>query len=240
MGTVFSFDLRSEVDPAAFEETLEWLHWADATFSTYQPNSDINQIDDGRRTVTQCPPEVGFILDLCEELRLATDGYFDAHASGPLDPSGVVKGWAVDRAHHQLLAAGSRRHCINAGGDIRCTGGSEPSRPWRMGIADPFARDALIAVVEGDDLALATSGTAERGHHIVDPHTGHRPQDLISLSVAGPDLTTVDALATAAFAMGPNARSWVEQRDGIEAFAVTVDRQVWSTTGFPRTRSVRR
>ena len=233
MGTVFSFDLRSEVDPGAFAAMLEWLHWVDNTFSTYRPDSAVNQIDDGRLRVAQAPPEVGFILELCDELRLATDGYFDAHAGGLLDPSGVVKGWAVEQAHRRLLAAGSTRHCINAGGDIRCTGGTGPLRPWRLGIASPFARNELVAVVEGEDLALATSGIAERGHHIVDPYTGLPPQGLLSLSVTGADLTTVDALATAAFAMGPSAKSWIEQRPGVEAFAVTTDRQTWATPGFP-------
>jgi FAD:protein FMN transferase len=233
MGTVFSFDLRSDVDPAAFRRTLEWLHWVDATFSTYRPDSDINQIDDGRRRVSQCPPEVGFILDLCQELRVTTDGYFDAHAAGMLDPSGVVKGWAVDQAHLQLCAAGSTRHCINAGGDIRCVGGREDGRPWRLGVASPFARDELVTVVEADDLALATSGIAERGHHIVDPHTGRPPSDLVSLSVTGAELTIVDALATAAYAMGPAARPWLERRDGVEAFAVTTNGRTWRTAGFP-------
>jgi thiamine biosynthesis lipoprotein len=232
MGTMFSFDLRSEFDQSAFGRTLDWLHWVDTTFSTYRPDSDISQIDVGRRTVAQCPPEVGLILDLCEELRVVTGGYFDTRAAGSLDPSGVVKGWAVDNAHDQLRAAGSTRHCINAGGDIRCTGGREEGRPWRLGVSDPRARDRIIAVAESEDLAMATSGTAERGHHIVDPHTGRPPTALLSLSVIGADLTTVDALATAAFAMGPGAQSWLEQREGIEAFAVTTDRRSWSTAGW--------
>ena len=233
MGTVFSFDVRSACDPGAFRETLRWLHWVDGTFSTYRADSDISRLANGHTTVSECVPEVGLILDLCARLNRETDGYFDARAGATLDPSAVVKGWAVEQAHHQLRAAGSTRHCINAGGDIRCIGGRADGQPWRLGIADPFAPGALIAVVEAHDVALATSGVAERGQHILDPHTGQPADELVSLSVVGADLTTVDALATAAFAMGSGARAWIERRGDVSGFGVAANGATWSTPGFP-------
>jgi thiamine biosynthesis lipoprotein len=79
---------------------------------------------------------------------------------------------------------------------------------------------------------VATSGTAERGAHIVNPHTGRPAAELASVTVAGPRLTSADAYATAAFAMGPGAREWVETLDGYEALAITPDGARWQTSGF--------
>ena len=67
---------------------------------------------------------------------------------------------------------GIRNYSINAGGDIRTRGAALPERRWRTGIQHPQQLDRIAAVVEANDLALATSGTYVRGEHIVDPHTG--------------------------------------------------------------------
>ena len=102
-----------------------------------------------------------------------------------------------------------------------------------MGIADPFHRGRLALVVEAADSAVATSGIAERGAHIIDPHLGRAATGLASLTVVGPSLALADAYATAAFAMGPaRARDWAESRPGYEAYAITSDGDTWQTSGF--------
>ncbi len=232
MGTVFSIDVRSDIAPADVDRAIEWLHHIDRTFSTYLPDSEISRLADGREQIVDCRPDVAAVLALCERFRDETDGYFDALATGHLDPSGVVKGWAVDQVDARLRAAGSTRHCINGGGDIR-TAAEADDRPWRLGIAHPLVPGKLVCVVEGRDLALATSGTAERGKHIVDPHSRRPPQGLAGVTLVGEDLTRVDALATAAFAMGEAARDWIAQADGIEGLVVTTAGDVWATSGFP-------
>src|SRR6202035_4613927 len=120
----------------------------------------------------------------------------------------------------------------NGGGDIQCVGDRGPGHPWRVGIADPLRPGLLALAVTGEDLAVAPSGVAERGAHIVNPHTGQPAVGLASLTVVGARLAATDAYATAAFAMGPAARGWVESRDGYEAFAITSAGQVWRTSGF--------
>jgi len=107
-----------------------------------------------------------------------------------------------------------------------------PGQPWRVGIGDPLRPGSLALVVTGQDFAVATSGVAERGAHIVNPHTGQPAVGLASLTVVGARLAATDAYATAAFAMGPAAQDWVESLDGYEAFAVTAGGQVWQTSGF--------
>ncbi len=233
MGTVFSIDVRGPaIDPEEVEEVVRWLHWVDSTFSTYQPDSQISRLGRGELTVADCAPEVGEIMDRCERLRDDTDGYFSAYPHGALDPSGVVKGWAIEQASDRLRRAGSANHCVNGGGDVQCAGDAAPGQPWRVGIAHPLRPGDLAAVVAGTDLAVATSGTAERGAHVIDPHTSRAPEVLASLTLVGRYLSDVDAFATAAFAMGPAARNWVERTPGIEGFAVALDGATWCTPGF--------
>jgi thiamine biosynthesis lipoprotein len=233
MGTAFSFDLRSPHVPAAvLDDAIAWLHRMDATFSPYRHDSEISRLARGELTVAGCAPEVREILGRCDRLREATGGCFSAYASGTLDPSGVVKGWAVERVAAMLRRAGSRNHSVNGGGDLRLTGGPEPDRPWRIGIADPLRPGSLTTLITGRDMAVATSGTAERGAHIIDPRTALPAAGLASVTVVGPSLITADAYATAAFVMGDAARDWIEELPGHEAHAVTADGRTWTTSGL--------
>jgi thiamine biosynthesis lipoprotein len=223
MGTVFSFDIRSPgVDRPALDQVVAWLHWVDRTFSTYRDDSDISRLGRGELDILDCAPEVADVLRRCAALNQETDGYFDCHAGGRLDPSGYVKGWAIERASDMLIAAGSVNHCVNGGGDVQCCGSAAADRPWGVGIADPLRPRATIATVTGPDLAVATSGIAERGRHIVDPHTGARPAVLASVTVYGRRLADVDAYATAAFAMGERAAGWLT-RKALSALLVRAD-----------------
>jgi thiamine biosynthesis lipoprotein len=108
--------------------------------------------------------------------------------------------------------------------------------PWRIGIQHPFDRGAVAAVVHATDLAVATSGTYDRGEHIIDPHTGRPPEGLSSVTICGPDLGTADAYATAAFAMGRQAPRWTAGLVGYEAMTVLGDDTVYTTADFPTAR----
>jgi thiamine biosynthesis lipoprotein len=235
MGTVFSFDIRSAPTPPvtdALAEAVAWLHHVDAVFSTYRPDSQISRLGRGELTVGRCVPEVAEVLGLCRETADATGGAFTCTPGGRLDPSALVKGWAIERASRILLHAGAFDHCVNGGGDIQAQGEAAPGVPWRFGIAHPLHPGALALVVSGRDLAVATSGTAERGRHIIDPRNGRPATALASLTLVGRHLTEVDALATAAFAMGNEARQWMRTRPDLEAFAITPDGRGWSTPGL--------
>lgn len=222
MGTVFSIDVRPPgVAAEAVREVVEWLHGVDAAFSTYRADSEISRLQRGELTLAACAPEVRDVLARCDELSDETDGFFDARYAGALDPSGYVKGWAIERAGDLLEAAGSVNHCINGGGDVQCLGNAAPGRPWRVGVTDPLRPGRLLGTATGNRLAVATSGTAERGTHLVDPHSGHRPTTFASITVIGTRLADVDAYATAAFAMGERAADWLRARS---LHALLVDR----------------
>jgi len=234
MGTVVSFDVpAAAIANGSLEAAVSWLHWVDRIFSPYRTDSDVALLADAEITPDACAPEVAEVIAACAAIRLQSGGYFTAAPGGRFDPSGYVKGWAVERAAAILSAAGSANHLVNGGGDVQCAGGRGELEPWRVGVADPLRRGRLALVVAVRDGAIATSGVAERGAHIVDPHTGRPARGLASLTVAGPRLSFADAYATAAFAMGPAvARDWTESLDGYEAYAITETGETWQTSGF--------
>lgn len=234
MGTVVSFDVpASAAADGSLDAAVRSLHWADEVFSTYKADSDVSRLGRGETALGDCAPEVAEVLAACDRLRERSGGYFTAEPGGKLDPSGYVKGWAVERAASILAQAGSASHLVNGGGDVQCAGGRSAAEGWRVGIASPLPGGGLAIVVTGRDFAVATSGTAERGAHIIDPVSGRPAAGLASVTVAGPSLTLADAYATAAFAMGPDrAREWTESLDGYEAFAILPDGAAWQTRGF--------
>jgi thiamine biosynthesis lipoprotein len=235
MGTVVSFDVPAQARAdGSLDDAIRWLHWVDRVFSPYRPDSDVSLLAAAEVTVDGCADEVAEVIRACAALRLFSGGYFSAAPDGVFDPSGYVKGWAVERCAEILGRAGSASHLVNGGGDVQCAGGRPGSgAPWRVGIADPRRRGSLALVVEAADSAVATSGTAERGAHVIDPRTGRPATGLASITVVGPSLALADAFATAAFAMGPSgARDWTESLDGYQAYAITPDGETWQTAGF--------
>jgi len=120
---------------------------------------------------------------------------------------------------------------------VLARGRPAPDRRWRVGIRHPEDPQATAAVLEVEDLAVATSGEYERGAHILDPHTGRPPAGLLSVTIVGPDPALADAYATAAFAMGADGPAWTATLDGYDAMCVTDAGRVLATPGFDRHRA---
>jgi thiamine biosynthesis lipoprotein len=243
MGTVVTFDVRTpapqaQVD-AAVAAATRWLHWVDDTFSTYKPDSEVNRFDQGELPIDECCEELRKVVALCYKFNGATGGFFDAWASGRFDPSGVVKGWSVERASRMLQEAGLDDHAIDGGGDVRLSGSPGPGRPWHVGVRHPTQRDAYCAALAVTGGAVATSGTYERGAHVLNPFNREPATELISVTIVGPELVSADAYATAAFAMGAAAPEWLESLAGYESLVISPDMKGWSTQGFRDLQSVR-
>src|SRR5262249_10956931 len=128
------------------------------------------------------------VLETCATLWRDTDGFFDVYATGKLDPSGYVKGWAAEVASARLAAAGSVNHLVNAGGDVRVRGEAKPGEAWQVPLRHPWRDDGAFLVLAVRDAGIATSGTYERGFHVVNPRTGACATALRSVTVVGPDL----------------------------------------------------
>jgi thiamine biosynthesis lipoprotein len=229
MGTVFSLELVDVVPEAVLGAVEADLRWVDEVFSTYRADSALSRLASGRVSLCECPVEVGEVLDLCAVASVQTDWWFSAMAAGKLDPTGLVKGWAIRRVDAILRGAGSARHAINGGGDVLLGTSRGPGVPWTVGIADPRDPARLLATVKGAEMAVATSGTAERGAHILDPFTGAAADQVLSATVVGADIVDADAYATAAVAMGPAAIGWLQTVAGYDALLVTAAGQTLTT-----------
>jgi FAD:protein FMN transferase len=248
-GTVISLDIRDEIDPAVLDACASWFQRVDDLFSTWRDGTEIMRIGAGTLAPAEAAEEVVEVLGLCDRLRVESNGAFDITVGArsevprrpgvaPIDPSGLVKGWAVARAASMLRDAGASCFTIGAGGDI-VAAGCPPDSPvgWRVGIRHPWQRDKVAAVVAVVDGAVATSGRYERGDHVFDPRTGRPVEGVASVTVVGPDPALADAYATAVMVLGADAGlQWLAGRAGYEGLVITDDRVVSSTPGFATLR----
>ncbi len=226
------------VDPgvteAGIEQVFAYFRTVDETFSTYKEHSEISKINRGELAEAEYSEDMKTILTLSEQTRQETNGYFNIRHKGKLDPSGIVKGWAILQSAKLLKDAGWRNFYIDAGGDIQMAGYKD-GKPWRVGIRNPFNRDEIVKVLQLTDRGVATSGTAIRGQHIYNPHRPRTPlRDIMSLTVIGPDIYEADRFATAAFAMGKEGIFFIEQLPGFEGYMIDASACATFTTGFER------
>jgi FAD:protein FMN transferase len=234
MGTVVSFDLRSQgISRRALDDALKascaTLHEADAQLSTWKPQSPLSRIRRGELDLADAPPCVTEVLRRSAEARELSGGWFDPwKMPGGVDPTGLAKGWIAERALERLREAGVPAAMINAGGDVAAYGQPESGRRWRIGVRDPRSADAFLTVVELDG-AVATSGSYERGHHILDPGSGRPAKALLSATVIGPELALADALATGLFAAGERGLSAIAALEGYDALILKRDGSMHAT-----------
>jgi thiamine biosynthesis lipoprotein len=244
MGLPVSIHLRGPGHPAVREAAVAAafaeLEQADRLFSTYQPGSEISRLNRRELAEEQCDPLVREVLALCAAARARTGGSFDARRRSPdgedtVDPSGLVKGWAAERAARILAARGSGDdYYLGAGGDI-ALGCAQPLAPfWRIGIENPRDPASMLGILPLRSGAVATSGITRRGAHIIDPVTGGPATALLSATVTGPSLMWADVYATAIIARGSTSLDWLAALEGYEALAVTPDGAVHLTPGMRR------
>ena len=210
-------ELSVEAVEVAWGRVIDELTWVDRTFSTYRSDSAISKLGRGEVSVEDCPPEVKEVLDLGEHARIVSRGAFDVHRPGPdgtvqLDPAGVVKGWAVERAALHLEECGVPAYCLSAGGDMVCRTRNPEDPEWLIGIEDPHDPRGVVAKVPVRNGGVATSGLAHRGAHLTDARTGATPEALASVTVVDESLTWADIDATAAFTLGVDGPGWLRER----------------------------
>jgi thiamine biosynthesis lipoprotein len=240
MGMPIGVDLRDRhAAPELLDRVFAWLRHVDELFSTYRSDSEISRLNRGELGHDNCSPDVREVLAWCERLRIETDGYFDVRAASAskIDPSGLVKGWSIQRVADLLDAAGVTAFAINASGDVVVRGQPQPGTAWRIGIQHPALPNRLAAVLAAENLAIATSGTYQRGDHIFDPHTHRPPSDIVAITVIGRDLATADAYATAAHAMGAAGIRWIARAHDYAGFSIHPDGTTTSTPGFDALRA---
>jgi FAD:protein FMN transferase len=226
--------LDASVTHYDLDEVFAYFVSVDETFSTYKDTSEISQINRGELLPAQYSEDMQTILALSAQTKEETDRYFDILHNGVYDPSGIVKGWAVQNAAKILHTRGFSNFHIDAGGDIQVAG-SKNGNPWRIGIRNPFNRNEYVKVLEIIDQGVATSGTAIRGQHIYDPYHRDTPLlDIASITIIGPNVYDADRFATAAFAMGKRGIQFIEKLAGFEGYMIDVHAIATYTSGFER------
>jgi thiamine biosynthesis lipoprotein len=237
MGTVVSFTVWGGTAStkrvwSAVYEACRLLEHLDALLSTWRPDSPMSRLRRGDLSLAHAPPEILEVVAHCEEAKAVSGGWFDPWAMpGGVDPTGLAKGWAIGQALEVLRSAGVEAALVNGGGDLACFGEPGPGQRWRIGIRHPWLTDALAGVVQLDQ-ALATSGTYERGAHLIDPHTGRAAFAAVSASVSGPTLALADGLATALAVGGDEVLALVRELDNYEAYLIRRDGTEASTDGM--------
>lgn len=235
MGMPITVDIVGATVGCLLDWVFAYFKEVDRRFSTYKPDSEISAINQGRLAEPDYSGDMREVLALAEATKHETNGFFDIRkADGSLDPSGIVKGWAIRNAAAILADAGVSDFFIDAGGDIQSHGKNAAGQEWSVGIRNPFNETEIIKIVYPHGRGVATSGTYVRGQHIYDPHTpGSQITDVVSLTVIGPDVLDADRFATAAFAMGEEGIVFIEEMPGLEGYLVNSGRRAVFTSGFP-------
>ena len=224
MGMPISVHVRA-VEPtlpdieAGVARVFAHLRKVDAVLSTWRADSDLLRLQHGE--TDEAHPWVADVTELCLEAEERTDGLFRAWRRRPggrlsYDPTGLVKGWAVGAAAAHLDVVPEIAYSIGAGGDIVVGAGRGPSAAapsWRIGIEDPRHPGVVARVVTVRRGAVATSGGAARGAHVVDPRTGWGVTRSGSATVVGPELLWADVWATAAWVDPTRAERLMADRD---------------------------
>lgn len=216
------------------EDVFSYLQWIDDTFSTYKPTSEISRINSGILEQSNVSKKVKKIFALCEKTKKETHGYFDMVRGGKIDPSGIVKGYAIHEAAESLREKGYANFYIEIAGDIEVAGVNEKGEKWKIGIENPFNRKEIIKVLFVTDKGIATSGNYIRGKHIYNPIAKTPADDIASITVLGPNAYEADRFATAAFAMGEKGIDFIETLKGFEGYMVTKKKQAIYTSGFEK------
>lgn len=236
MGMLITVEIvDASATPDALDMIFAYFAYVDETFSTYKPHSEIMRINTHELTLTQASTDMRAVFALAEQTRRQTSGYFDMRRDGIYDPTGVVKGWAIEHAAALLQQQGFENFYIEAGGDIQTSGCNAQGQPWRVGIRNPFNANEIVKVLAISDGAVATSGTYVRGQHIYNPLQPHTElREIVSVTVVGEDICNADRFATAAFAMGRAGILFIERLAEHEGYMIDARGQATYTSGFAR------
>ncbi|MBB6408886.1 FAD:protein FMN transferase [Mesorhizobium sangaii] len=234
MGMPITIEVCGASNDELIETVFDYFDHIDRRFSTYRADSEITAINRGDVPVVAWSGEMTEVFALAQQTKDETDGYFDIRKpDGSLDPSGIVKGWAIRNAAAIVQRAGIRDFFIEAGGDVQSCGKNASGRDWSVGIRNPFNTQEIVKIVYPRGRGVATSGSYVRGQHIYNPHAVGSPiQEIVSLTVIGADVLEADRFATAAFAMGRDGILFIEQTPGLEGYVIDTNGRATPTTGF--------
>ncbi len=159
-----------------------------------------------------------------------------------IDLGGIAKGYIADAVKQYLMDRGVTSAILSFGGNIVAIGKKPDGSPWKVGIQDiDRPTGEYMAVAQNFGGSTVTSGIYERGfeldgvyyHHILDARTGWPVENaLASVTIFSESSMWGDALATAAFALGPeDGMKLIDSIDGVEAAFIARDRTITTSRG---------
>ena len=233
MGMPVTVEITGKESPKMkkdIEKVFDYFRWVDEKYSPFKETSEVGKLNREEKVGA----EMKEILRQAQDLKDATGGYFDVvRPDGKIDPSGIVKGWAIKNAADILRKLGYKRFYVDAGGDAEISVGNRSVDTWKWGIRNPFNKNEIVKVLKLGNCGIATSGTYERGQHIYDPVGGKSEiNDIVSMTVIGPDIYEADKFSTPAFAMGRHGIEFVERMKGFEGYMIDREGIATMTTGF--------
>lgn len=227
MGMPISIDIPGTKSAAVFNDLFALCEDTDTRFSPYKTTSELSKLWRGLIKERDTSQDMQHVMAECERYEKLTDGYFSARFAGTFNPTGYVKAWAIKRMVDNLANRNIHTYLINAGGDIVARSAGKHS--WNIAIANPKNTAEPIANLTVDNLAIATSGSYEKGSHIYNPHTKTPTDTLASVTIFGPDIILADVLATAVYAMGEQGTTLVHKHPGYQAIFVAKEGTVTTT-----------
>jgi thiamine biosynthesis lipoprotein len=240
MGMPITIEVVGDAALSAIESAFDYFRDIDERFSTYKETSEVSRINRGEIQEAERSGVMREVLEIAERTRAETSGYFDiTRSDGSIDPSGIVKGFAILNAAQLLSAEGCKNFFVDGSGDIAMRGRNSDGEDWSVGIRNPFKEGEIVKVIYPKGLGVATSGSYTRGAHIYDPHDATRILDeVVSITVIGPDVLEADRFATAAFAMQRDGIQFIEGMPGLEGYMIDNAGVATMTSGFERYTSV--
>ena len=224
----------SDATQEVFEEVFSYLRSIDERFSVFKKNSEITLFNEGKILEKDLSSEMQEILELSDKTKKETNGFFDIFYNGKIDPSGLVKGYAIYKGAQILYKRGFKNFYVEIAGDIEISGLNKDSKKWAIGIRNPFNKAENVKVLYLTDCGIATSGTYENGEHIYIPGEQKKANEIMSLTVVGPNVYEADRFATACFAMGKNGINFIEQLPDFEGYMIDHEGIATFTSGFDK------
>lgn len=216
-----------------FNEVFTVFKKIDSQFSPYKKTSEVSRLNRKELLLEDISQEMREIFRLSDITKRESNGYFDIYRNGVLDPSGIVKGWAIQKAADMLKSKGFKNFYLDAGGDIQVSGKNADGKGWKIGIRNPFNRLEHVKTIRLLSGAVATSGTAMRGKHIYNPHAKYSAVDeIMSITVVASSIYDADRFATAAFAMGKKGIQFIQGKKDLEGYMIDKEGMATFTTGF--------
>lgn len=210
----------SNTTQEVFDEVFNYLTSIDERFSAYKKTSELTLYNEGKIAEKDLSSEMKEVLELSEKTKIETDGFFDIVYDGKIDPSGLVKGLAIYNASELLRKKGFKNFYVEIAGDIEVRGLNSEGKKWAIGIRNPFNKMENVKVVYLKDRGIATSGNYERGKHIYNPKGKKLADEIVSLTLIGPNVYEADRFATACFAMGIDGINFIEKLSGFEGYMI--------------------